>query len=217
MKHVLNKETNEWFADYMDRVGNDMEEGGRSATADDYHMAADRIRKLATKEHKFSIAPSTDSDNNCVHGISNDANCGHCEQERFDPIMEFGGHYLDWKASGNEWLTEIAAAIDEFGLKIEEFDDAGDDCLWRIVPDEPSAEAIMDSISQIAVAPSTIFTRGKELEEKGYIFNLAVSRNAGCGDVYIHPDGSLIQLCDIGDGSGLSEQKFISLEEYRNG
>ena len=69
-----------------------------------------------------------------------------------------------------------------------------------------------------AKVPSTdIFTRGQELEVDGYVFNRQVSHDAGCGDVYIHPDGTLIQLCDIGDGSGLSEQKWDSLAEYQSG
>ena len=62
-----------------------------------------------------------------------------------------------------------------------------------------------------------IFQRGAELEKDGYVFNMEVSRDCGCGDVYIHPDGTVIQLDTAGDTLELSEQKWDSLEEYRNG
>ncbi len=34
------------FASYLDRVGDDYEDSGSEATAEDYHEAADRIREL---------------------------------------------------------------------------------------------------------------------------------------------------------------------------
>ena len=60
-----------------------------------------------------------------------------------------------------------------------------------------------------------VFTRGMELFDKGYRFNLRISQEAGCGDVYIHPDGTVIQLSPKDTCDGVDEQKWDSLQEYQ--
>lgn len=60
-----------------------------------------------------------------------------------------------------------------------------------------------------------VFTEGAKLEAEGFVFNFAISRACGCGDVYIHPDGTVAQLDNIGDGNGTHLQKWDSFSEFQ--
>jgi len=109
MEHILDKESDEWFADYLDRVGNDMAESGSEATADDYHMAAKRIRQLPSAENS-SIE---------------------------DELFDFGGQYCDWEATGNKWIeainSELSVMDGDWEMEIHPSSEDGDGILWRIV------------------------------------------------------------------------------------
>ncbi len=60
----------------------------------------------------------------------------------------------------------------------------------------------------------TIFDVGSRLEHEGYVFDSQESTRAGCGDVYIHPDGSVACLDTAHDGI-VDKQHWPSLMEFR--
>lgn len=58
MAHSTMAQTpNDEFADYLDRVGDDYEESGSEATAEDYHEAARRIRAFADGVDPVTLQP----------------------------------------------------------------------------------------------------------------------------------------------------------------